>query len=769
MFMRNLFSALFSTLGVMWPPFLTSLLLSLVLLIPPQTHELYRILLQRDDWLRAIVTLFILVISSWVISLMGQALMLTIKPDPFTADGSEQFIVRCLPFICGAIIPFVAGFGMFAAAKDIPTISLPDSATARSTSLADIARLTKDAVGTATTLHVAGWVLFGTAIVLLIISSALSSRQLKLAKFISEHEIGVWIAGLGAELTLSILFAVFNGLADSLGTIAVVGVFTAVLVVVLTGLQINFYRSGGSLLILAFLAAFVFSFFGWNDNHAIHEHLLKNPRSIFDAAGPQLTFQSWYRSRKDLGYFTAKKRRYPIFIVAARGGVFIVAARGGGIYAASQEAIFLSHLQDQCPNFSQHVFAISGVSGGSLGAALFSSLTREHVPNGTWAPCQFGKQETGFLEQRARSFLETDFLAPIVAAALFPDLLQRFLPIPIPGSDRGEALSQSLERAWQDTEANTENPFEQAFLSHGDPHSAAPALMINTTEVDNGRRVVIAPFAISPMRDPALSQLSWFYQTKEMDESLLSGLPGLPVKEDVKLSEAAGMSARSPWILPAATIMRDGKSIRLVDGGYFDNSGIETALDLIEILTNVRQVHQGHPTDAQGQPDPFDFDIHLITASGSLGDGPPGWQGLDDVLSPVRALLSSREARGTLSATKAETVRFFYPSGSPTYDIRPAATLDEQDMALALGFQLSGNSLGLIGAQAGEANQCGRILGPASVQDAEGKDTRISPNQRRIMLFAHGNSCTPCMMKYWLQGQDMPSGDYPCDGPPAGY
>jgi len=758
MSIEKLFSALFSTLGGMWPTLLASMILSMALLVPPQTHELYRILVQGDSWLRAVVTLLIVATASGVIILMGQALVLTIKPRAITAGGWEGFVAKSLPVICGAAVPFIAGFGMFAAAKDIPTISLPDSATARSASLAAIARLTKDAAGTATGLHVAGWVLIGTAIVLLLVNRSLTGRQHKLAGFLSDHGRGLWIAGVAAEFTLSMLFAAFNGLAASLGTIAVVSVFAALLVVVLTGLHINFYRSGWSLLALACLAALTFSFFDWNGNHVIHERPLKNPQAIFDAAGPQLAFESWYRSRKDLAHFDGKTRKYPVFIVAARGG---------GIYAAAQDAIFLSRMQDQCPTFAQHVFAISGVSGGSFGAALFSSLARENVANGAWQPCQFGKSETGALEQHAQSFLRTDFLAPIVAAALFPDFLQRFFPIAIPGSDRGEALSHGMERAWQETEASTENPFELTFLSHWNPNSAAPALMFNTTEVDNGRRVVIAPFAISPLRDPALSQLSWFYQTDEMDKSLLSGLRGPPVKADVKLSEATGMSARFPWILPAATIKRDGKSIRLVDGGYFDNSGIETALDLIEILINLRQVHQGNsPTDAEGHPEPFDFDIHLLTISGSVGDEPAGWQGLYDFLSPVRALLSSREARGTLSATKAQTARFFYPSGSATFDIRPAATLDEQDMSLALGFQLSNNSIALIGAQAGEANQSGRILGSASIQEAEGKDTRITANQRRVMLYAHGNSYTACMVKYWLQGQDVPGGDYPCDAPP---
>jgi hypothetical protein len=98
----------------------------------------------------------------------------------------------------------------------------------------------------------------------------------------------------------------------------------------------------------------------------------------------------------------------------------------------------------------------------------------------------------GPMEQRTRTFLKTDLLSPIVASAFFPDFLQKFVPIPIRGTDRGEALSRGLERAWRNTQPDGENPFEQMFLDHWDPTSAAPALMLNTTEVDNGWRVVIA-------------------------------------------------------------------------------------------------------------------------------------------------------------------------------------------------------------------------------------------------------------------------------------
>jgi hypothetical protein len=558
------------------------------------------------------------------------------------------------------------------------------------------------------------------------------------------------------------LFSTFNGLSASLGTIVIVSIFISLFVSILTGMQIGSY-CGAPVLVFACLAAFLFSFLGWNNNHAIRETTLETPRPVFNAAGPQLEFESWYRSRKDLDHFMAQKRKYPVYIIAARGG---------GIYAAAQEVIFLSRMQDQCPTFAQHVFAISGVSGGSIGAALFNSLIRTHATNASWQPCQFGSSKTGPIEQHARSFLKTDLLSPIVASAFFPDFLQRFLPFPVGGTDRGEALSHGLERAWRDAEPGTKNPFEGTFLEHWDPNSAAPALLLNTTAVDSGRRIVISPFALSPLENASTSTEKWFYQTAEMDKILLKGEHGPPVRKDVKLSDAASMSARFPWILPAATIEHDGETIRLVDGGYFDNSGIETAIDLIEDLVGYYQTHQQYPKDAYGHPDPFEFEIHLIIISGYGEDELQPWQGLDEALSPLRALLSSREARGALSATRAQTGHYIYgslySSGTRTFDVRPAATLDEQDLAAALGFQLSRNSLELIAAQVGEADQNGRVWGDASIQEAEASDPKITRDEHRIMDNIQVNSYTLCQIKYSLAGQDMPDERtlYPCDALP---
>src|SRR5207249_7499049 len=127
--------------------------------------------------------------------------------------------------------------------------------------------------------------------------------------------------------------------------------------------------------------------------------------------------------------------------------VYVVAAQGGGIYAAYHTAIFLARMQDICPSFRHHLFAISGVSGGSIGAATFVAALRaldrkivDTVPDAptaapapsptTYDPCpaitQYNQEAAlpssadspGPLENAVRKALRRDFLSPLVAAAL---------------------------------------------------------------------------------------------------------------------------------------------------------------------------------------------------------------------------------------------------------------------------------------------------------------------------------------------------------------
>ena len=111
--------------------------------------------------------------------------------------------------------------------------------------------------------------------------------------------------------------------------------------------------------------------------------------------------------------------------------LYIVASEGGGIRAAYWTAAVLGTIQDEQPAFADHVFAISGVSGGSLGAAVFASL----LPDG---------HDRKDFALRAESMLGRDFLSPAMAAMLCPDFLQRFWPWGYTWLDRGRWVEREL-------------------------------------------------------------------------------------------------------------------------------------------------------------------------------------------------------------------------------------------------------------------------------------------------------------------------------------
>ncbi|MEL6746725.1 MAG: hypothetical protein AAFO79_02765, partial [Pseudomonadota bacterium] len=348
-------------------------------------------------------------------------------------------------------------------------------------------------------------------------------------------------------------------------------------------------------------------------------------------------FERWVTRRPNLSYYTSQGRKLPVYIVAAQGG---------GIYAAHHAATTLAGLQERCPGFSSHVFAISGVSGGSLGAALFAGLaekTAQATPGdpcvggavveerattyqtrgkggrgslggalapGVPAPSPNAPVAAGRLIQQVDAFLANDFLAPVTAAGFFPDFFQRFIPVPIGQFDRARALEASFKTAWRDamqvngasTLANTgtdpDNFFAKQFRSTWSPSALHPALVLNTTLVQTGDRVVIAPFHFRRQTPSTLPNLLHLTQTP------------------ISVATAVSVSARFPWVLPAASfrvdtaevarrqqileatrsaedprvqrrIKRMSKQIedgtlqfRFVDGGYFEYSGVDTAMDI---------------------------------------------------------------------------------------------------------------------------------------------------------------------------------------------
>jgi hypothetical protein len=290
--------------------------------------------------------------------------------------------------------------------------------------------------------------------------------------------------------------------------------------------------------------------------------------------------------------------------------------------------------------------------------------------------------------------LNNGFLTPLVGAALFPDFLQRFLPFPVKQFDRARALQEGFSSAWNSVDAvhndSTQlNPFKQPFLSMWKATGATPALLLNVTNVERGTRSALAPFGLVEGLGGTGNLTESFFQT--LGEKDFYGMNGLGFLrpdattegiKDLTLSTAVSLSARFPWITPAATLtFHDPQDTsRFVDGGYFENSGIEGAVDLISTIKD--------PSYGSSK---LKVRLYLIVVN-SAGYGTDSWNGLGEILSPIRAMLGTRETRGNLAVSRAMDNR-----AAPVSLI----LLDLDAFPTPLGWQLSKASRLAIAEQSG--------------------------------------------------------------------
>ncbi|MGB9025338.1 MAG: hypothetical protein ACLPJY_10325 [Rhodomicrobium sp.] len=329
----------------------------------------------------------------------------------------------------------------------------------------------------------------------------------------------------------------------------------------------------------------------------------------------------------------------------------IVAAEGGGSRAAFLLVSVLGALEDDSLDkqknptarpFHQRLFAISSVSGGSVGAAFFVSALRAQPKQGLeklkkglyrqnlWfrnvvaanpigTSASDAKITSNFLtdfvsyKDSLQAALSNDFLSPTMIAYLARDVT---LVSMFPGFlDRAGVLEIAWEDAFDDVYGTSRetSPLSAPLQAMApSPDRWTPLVFMNATSIGTGRRVIVTPVKIDepigagkgmlfadtydfhelmcgPYPDPitkAFPELSTLQEVASAIPSLFTPVTKCadkkPVSIDIRLSTAASLSARSPFVSPHADV-RDRRSQLIdsvADGGYFDNSGIVTALDI---------------------------------------------------------------------------------------------------------------------------------------------------------------------------------------------
>ena len=254
--------------------------------------------------------------------------------------------------------------------------------------------------------------------------------------------------------------------------------------------------------------------------------------------------------------------------------VVLVAASGGGISAAYWTATVLGDLADASPRFAGQVFALSGVSGGALGLLTYVAALQEGAAGQEGATaCRDPADPPGSapldgLQTCLQLALGGDFLGPALGAMLYPDLLQRFVPVPL-FADRAAALETAWEARWHAVFGD--GRLAGSFLGLWRKGRPWPALLLNGTSLNGGGRLVA-------------SNLQLGADHVGGDHSDLLALLG----GDIPASAAAGSSARFPYIGPLGTFRTAaGTADAVADGGYFENLGASTLLELLDALDAV--------------------------------------------------------------------------------------------------------------------------------------------------------------------------------------
>jgi hypothetical protein len=420
------------------------------------------------------------------------------------------------------------------------------------------------------------------------------------------------------------------------------------------------------------------SAFDLNDNHELTvAHKSDLTPELADKA-----FSKWLADVKDPKPVTA----------------FVVVSEGGGARAAYVTAVALEALRARCSAFRRQHFATIAVSGGSLGATLTAIAPEPSAPD---VDC---KTIDGFDVGKSKAVATAglDLLGPVLRG-LSVDLLMRFWPSSLWRTDSPGALNE-LQRPWVSVIGDRTQYMESSLASfwtnwdrssfinwpvlrpnelHNSLFSAAwagpsgntPALILLATDVGSGRRVAMSHLRFGPpATENCLSQSEVSKQPSGERARLLT-LAEIAPRRDPTILGAALTSARFPFITPAATLPCPGVPWRLVDGGYFENSGLTTALELVDEMAkgsvnHIKRVGESGWKATDLQPKPVQVVLIRIENSDAA---PPlhktsAW--FPELFSPLRAFGGTRDARADLARVAVDSAvsRVVYGPGRSSQD-----------------------------------------------------------------------------------------------------
>ncbi len=319
-------------------------------------------------------------------------------------------------------------------------------------------------------------------------------------------------------------------------------------------------------------------------------------------------FDLWVQAQQGCETVTPEGRSvYPMVLVAAPGG---------GIRAAYWSSHALTEMFGADPADQRcrggRLFAVSGVSGGSVGTA-------------TWLAA--GKHKTSAVATVAAMSRDEALASSMVG--LFRDMVQPLVPLESAWDDRAELLEKGWERSagcvFRAVPAQPDAPCDEntdlgwSHLGLGTAEEWRPVVVLNGSSVTDACRVLVANVAnltaagggvdcFAPAGDRPAGGGPLSGSTDAVAGLQPRGFtPGghcLDAPGDLRVVTAALLSARFPFVSPSGALHRcvddpsteaTGAAVEMVtysvDGGYYENSGLLTVLQMWIDLAPAVQRH----------------------------------------------------------------------------------------------------------------------------------------------------------------------------------
>jgi hypothetical protein len=331
-------------------------------------------------------------------------------------------------------------------------------------------------------------------------------------------------------------------------------------------------------------------------------------------------FEAWVNKNKVLieNYLadsTTQHDKFPIFLCANEGG---------GSRAAYWTNLVLTNLHNSTDGkFLNHCFAMSSASGGTFGSASFVSFLDD-------TSSYNHRRDTINYIERVNTIHSRNYLSRSLANLLGKDLFKYFLFNLSFKPDR--AALQEIEwskgvemgiKKVQSVKVDDTNDyvFERPYLSFWYDEDSLkyrkPLLFANTTEVSKGIRGIVSPVKMQ------------FSKGIDMLAGIEEANKGQGLS--LRMSTSALLSARFPFVNPGGKIKSLGT---FVDGGYYDNIGGTT---IMEVLNTCNDVIENHEDSLFKK---LEFHLIMITNSEQKKDSIP--KKFNQILIPPSTIVATQ-------------------------------------------------------------------------------------------------------------------------------